>query len=281
MSSVALSTRRNRSSKHLPEFESSQSRGESSQLHWWRVDHRSHRAVVVIILTRNRDTLQPRPQCGTSQAAKLSSTTPTFRLEAISSTDCDLLFRRPSFFLRPHISMQLQQPCHSRVIPETARRGRFYVRDQHWPKYQLSPVCLVYECPNDLTQLRSLASLNSEKSEDQRHIVLSRDTSLLLELEFNTGPSHVLFFDALEIPFTQSVRYAVKQNDRRLLSLRILLVDALTGMFMRVDEWPSEPLLVDFQAEENIIDLRNGKAIVRFTLPCCFLGPIHRTGRYR
>lgn len=120
------------------------------------------------------------------------------------------------------------------------------------------------------------------------HVVLSRDTSVLLELDFTPGPGHPLSFDALKIPFTQSVKYVVEQNDRRLLSLRILLVDAVTGMFMRVDEWNqeevewnSEPSLVDFQAEQNIIDLRNGKAIVRFRLPCCLLGPMYRTGRYR
>ena len=146
-------------------------------------------------------------------------------------------------------------------------------------------MCLVYICPIDLTQIRSLASLNSEKPEDQRHIVLSWDTSLLLELDFTPGPSDPLFFDALEIPFTQSVMCSVKQKDWRLLSLRILLVDAVTGMFRRVDErdqeWPSEPSLVDFQADQNIIDIRNGKVIVRFRLPCCFLDPLHRTGRYR
>lgn len=149
-------------------------------------------------------------------------------------------------------------------------------------------MCLVPICPIDLTQIRSLASLNSEKPEDQRRIVLSWDTSLLPELDFTPGPSDPLFFDALEIPFTQSVMCFVKRTDWRLLSLRILLVDAVTGMFMRVDEqdqdedgWRSEPSLVDFQAKQNIIDIHNGKAIVRFRLPCCFLDPLHRTGRYR
>jgi hypothetical protein len=143
-------------------------------------------------------------------------------------------------------------------------------------------------CPIDLTQIRSLAPLNSEKPEDQKRVVLSRDTSLLLELDFTPGSSHTLSFDALEIPFTQSVKYTVDQHDRRLLSLRILLMDVVTGMFMQVDqrnqvedESTSEPSLVDFQAEQNIIDLRGGKAIVRFRLPCCFLDSIHRTGRYR
>ena len=149
-------------------------------------------------------------------------------------------------------------------------------------------MCLVHKCPIDLTQIRSLASLNSEKPEDQRRIVLSWATSLRLKLDFTPGPSDPLFFDALEIPFTRSVLCSVKQKDRLLLSLRILLLDAVTGMFMRVHErdqgedgGPSEPSLVDFQAEHNIIDIRNGKAIVRFKLPCCFLGPMHRTGRYR
>ncbi len=36
--------------------------------------------------------------------------------------------------------------------------------------------------------------------------------------------------------------------------------------------------LVDFQAENNIIDLRDGGVTVRFKLPCCFLGSRHRTG---
>ena len=76
-------------------------------------------------------------------------------------------------------------------------------------------------------------------------------------------------------------------KDRRLLSLRILLVDAVTCMFMRADErnqedeWSSGLSLVDFQAEKNIIDLHNGKAIVRFRLPCSFLDSMHRTGRYK
>jgi len=146
-------------------------------------------------------------------------------------------------------------------------------------------VCLVHQYLIDLTQIRSLDSLNSEKPEDQRLIVLSWDTFLLLELDFTPGPGRPLFFDALEIPFTQSVKYTVDPKDRRLLSLRILLMDAVTGMFSRVDERnqaeTSGPSLVDFQAEKNIIDLRDGKAIVRFRLPCCFLDYTHRTGRYR
>jgi hypothetical protein len=76
----------------------------------------------------------------------------------------------------------------------------------------ISPVCLVHKYPIDLTQIRSLASLNSEKQEDQRRIVLSWDTSLRLELDLAPGPGHPLFFDALEIPFTQSVKYTVDQE---------------------------------------------------------------------
>ena len=131
--------------------------------------------------------------------------------------------------------------------------------------------------------------LNSEKPEGQRHIVLSQDTFLVLELDFPLGPGDSLIFDALEIPLTRSVKYAADQQSRRLLSLRILLVDAATDMLMQIDEEipeeedgsTSASSLVDFQAESNIFDLHDGKAIVCFKLPCCFLDSTHRTGRYR
>ena len=108
-------------------------------------------------------------------------------------------------------------------------------------------------------------------------------------MNFNPGPNFPLAFDALDIPLTKSVRYAAEPKDRRLLSLRILLVDAVTEMFVRVDKWGHTrvdentlaPSLVDFQADYNIIELHNGRAIMRFTLPCCFLDAMHRTGHYR
>ena len=131
--------------------------------------------------------------------------------------------------------------------------------------------------------------LQSERAEGQRHIVLCRDASLVLELDFTPGPSHTVPFDAVEIPFTRSVKYPVAQNDRTLLSLRILLVDAATVIFMRDDEWNQEQeeewtsasSLVDFQAEKNIFELCDGKAIVRFRIPCRILDSMRRTGRYR
>lgn len=111
----------------------------------------------------------------------------------------------------------------------------------------------------------------------------------MLALNFNPGPNLSLVFDALEIPLTRSVRHPADPKGRRLLSLRILLVDAVTETFVRfgkwdhakVDEHTLAPSLVDFQAKSNIIDLRDGKAIMRFTLPCCFLDATHRTGHYK
>lgn len=135
--------------------------------------------------------------------------------------------------------------------------------------------------------LRPMASLDPEEEEDPIHIVLSRDTSLILELDFIPSPDCVSAFDALKIPFTRSVNHLGDQKGQQLLSFQILLVDALTGMFVPVDKWVQEdngndsPSLVDFQAEESIIDLRDGKAVVCFKLPCCFLDSLHRTGRYR
>ena len=136
---------------------------------------------------------------------------------------------------------------------------------------------------------RSLIPLNSEEREDQRHIVLSRDTSFVLELSLKPGPGHCLAFDALEIPGTQSTNPTVLREERPLLSLQILLVDAATDMSMQVraqDQQREEgeivvPSLVEFQTECNIIDPRYEEAIIRFKLPCCFLGSMHRTGRYR
>ena len=92
-------------------------------------------------------------------------------------------------------------------------------------------------------------------------------------------------FDALEIPHTRSVKYVIDQNSPHLLSLQILLMDALTNVLVQMDGGDQEkeisPSLVDFRAEQNIIHLRDGKAVVRFTLPCCFLDSMHRTGLYR
>ena len=131
--------------------------------------------------------------------------------------------------------------------------------------------------------------LGDSKRDSGRHFVLSRDAVIVLALNFNAGPDLPLAFDALDIPLTRSVRYAADPKGRRLLSLRILLVDAVTEMFVRVDKWgytkvdenTLAPSLVDFQADHNIIELQNGRAITRFTLPCCFLDATHRTGHYR
>jgi len=142
--------------------------------------------------------------------------------------------------------------------------------------------------PDPSDTIRSPAPLTPEELEDGRRIVLSRDTSLVLELNFTPSPGHPLAFDALEIPHTRSVKYVIAQNGPHPLSLQILLMDALTNALMQMDGGDQEnenesisPSLVDFRAEQNIIHLRDGKAVVRFTLPCCFLDSIHRTGLYR
>jgi hypothetical protein len=134
-----------------------------------------------------------------------------------------------------------------------------------------------------------LALHNSDTFEDQRRIVVSQGTSLVLKLNFTPSPGHPLAFDALEIPLTRSVKYAAGRKNPRILSLQILLVDALASIFVpphgwdqdQVDEENSPLSLVDFKAEKDIIYLRAGKATVRFTLPCCLLDSIHRTGLYR
>jgi hypothetical protein len=130
--------------------------------------------------------------------------------------------------------------------------------------------------------------LDDPKGRDsQRNIVLSRDTFVVLEFNFTPGPGHSLAFDALEIPANRFVSYAVDRKGQQPLPLRILLMDAITGMYVRASEWDREEedertlasSLVDFQAEHNIIDLRDGKAAVRFRLPCCI--SMHRTVSYR
>jgi len=136
---------------------------------------------------------------------------------------------------------------------------------------------------------RSLIPLNSEEQEDQRHIVLSQDTSFVLELSLKPGPDHLLAFDALETPGTHSTNPTFLREGQPLLSLQILPVDAATDIYMRVrarDQQREDggivvPSLVEYQAERKIIDLHYEEAIVRFKLPCCFLGSMHRTGRYR
>ena len=128
--------------------------------------------------------------------------------------------------------------------------------------------------------LRSLASRDSDPQEDPRHIVLSRDTSLVLELDFTPDSDRVLPFNALKIPFTRSVDHYGDQTGRQSLLFDILLIDALTDTFVPVDEWVQESH-VDFEAEESIIDLRDGKAVIRFRIPCCFLDSINRSGSYR
>jgi len=143
------------------------------------------------------------------------------------------------------------------------------------------------------TLSRSPAPLFLENQEDQWRVVLSPDTSVVLELDFTPGPDYVLAFDALKIPMSNSVKYAGDRRGRQLLSLQVLLMDTLTDMFRPVGEWGDEcdqekvdeknesPPLVDFQSEHSIIDLHHGKAVVRFKLPCCFLDSMHRTGCYR
>ena len=135
--------------------------------------------------------------------------------------------------------------------------------------------------------LRPLASHNSRQQEDPRHIVLSRDTSVVLELYFTPGSSRELPLDALKIPFTHSVNQPGDGTGRKPLSFEILLVDILTDTFVPVDEWVQEhdgnslSSPVDFQAEESIIDLRDGKAVIRFKIPCCLLDSMTRTGPFK
>ena len=135
--------------------------------------------------------------------------------------------------------------------------------------------------------LRPLASRKSRQQEDPRHIVLSRDTSVVLELDFAPDSGRELPFDALKIPFTRSVNHPGDQTGRKPLSFEILLVDVLADTFVPVDEWVQRydgdtwPSPVDFQAEEGIIDLRDGKAAIRFKIPCCLLDSMARTGSFR
>ena len=134
--------------------------------------------------------------------------------------------------------------------------------------------------------LRPLASHDSQQ-ENPRHIVLSQDTSVVLELDFTPDSGPELPFDALKIPFTRSVNRPGHQRGRNPLSFEILLVDVLTDTFVPVDEWVQTydgdtlPSPVDFQAEESIIDLRDGRAVIRFKIPCCLLDSMTRTGSFR
>jgi hypothetical protein len=113
---------------------------------------------------------------------------------------------------------------------------------------------------------------------------------VVLSLYYNPAPGDPLDFEAVEIPFTPSVDYLVDPNGRRVLSLKILLMDARSDMLMRVGEWDQDnedkqgfpPSLVDFQAEQSIIDLsKEGKVTIRFRLPCCFLDSRGRAVLYR
>ena len=135
--------------------------------------------------------------------------------------------------------------------------------------------------------LRPQASHDFRQQEDPRHIVLSQDTSVVLELDFTPDSARELPFDALKIPFTRSVNHPGDQTGRNPLLFEVLLVDVLTDMFVPVNEWVQRydgdtlPSPVDFQAEESIIDLRDGKAVIRFKIPCCLLDSMTRTGSFR
>ena len=135
--------------------------------------------------------------------------------------------------------------------------------------------------------LRPLASHNSRQQEDLRHIVLSQHTSIVLELDFTPDSARELPFDALKIPFTYSVNRPGDPRRRKPLLFEILLVDVVTDMFVSIDEWVQKydgnksPSPVDFQAEEGIIDLRDGKAVIRFKIPCCLLDSMIHTGSFR
>ena len=132
-------------------------------------------------------------------------------------------------------------------------------------------------------------SLLARLSFEYGHSFRSPDTSVVLEFHFTPSPGRPLGLNALKIPPTRSVRSAADQERPPPLALRILLVDAVADMFDPVRKWDQEkedeqtlaPCLVDFQAKDHIIDLRDAKAIVRFKLPCCFLDSTHRTGYYR
>ena len=169
--------------------------------------------------------------------------------------------------------------CLAKVSTET----RTYIE-----RSNILGTCILQVSSLELIYTRSL--LGSSKEPDiQRHFVLSLDTFVVLALDFTPGSSHSLIFDALEVPTTRSVKCSVDPRGRRLLSLQIILVDTVTEAFVRggkqdrdkeSDHTVALPL-VDFQAEHNITDLRDGRVTVRFKLPCCFLDSKHRTGCYR
>jgi hypothetical protein len=175
------------------------------------------------------------------------------------------------------------------IPPDSTYKCRGRLRGQHYPNYRLSSVSIICHRSIYLTYLGHWPHSTPEAPEDQRRIVLSWDTSLVLELAFTPSSGHPLAFDALKIPLTRSVDHGVYRNHPYILSLQILLVDALTSIFMPANGWDQDkvdgenapPSLVDFKAEQDIIYLRDGKATVRFTLPCCLLDSIHRTGLYR
>jgi len=135
-----------------------------------------------------------------------------------------------------------------------------------------------------LAALRKLIPFEEEERTQQRCIVISRKTNLILSLDLRSGLNKALPFDSIRVPVTPSVKRVVEPGARRVLSLDIRLEDASSGNLLKAcetcqggaGEWVT---FVDFHVDQNIIDLQQGKVCLRFTLPCSCIdvsGPVFR-----
>jgi hypothetical protein len=185
-----------------------------------------------------------------------------------------------------------QPECDTTVTPE--HRGPLCVGRDPTDQTHVTQDTRVskYVCPTErwtelmLAALRKLIPFEEEERTRQRCIVITRTTHLVLSLDLYSGVDRALPFDSIRIPVTRSVKHVMDPGHRRLLSLNILLEDASSGNLLKACEicqgggenWVT---FVDFHADQNIIDLEQGKICLRFTFPCSCLDTSGQVFRYR
>lgn len=133
---------------------------------------------------------------------------------------------------------------------------------------------------------RKLIPFEEEERTQQRCIVITRKTDLILSLDFCSGSDQPLPFDSIRVPLTRSVKRVIDPGDRRLLSLDIRLEDASSAKVLSEarpgpgggEEWVT---FVDFHVDQDVIDLEQGKISLRVTLPCPCIDVSGRVFRYR
>ena len=123
-----------------------------------------------------------------------------------------------------------------------------------------------------------IVTISSPAANRRNPIEHRRDTRITLEIEIRPRSiGEILPWDSILIPQTKSVKRAISGN-KRALDFRLEVQGATTGTIRDspcrtcTEREPRNSLiphtLVDFTSRTDIIDLKNGRAVVTFRFLC-------------